>query len=82
MHRIHHSEEVGEQFKNLSDIFPLWDHLFGTYTEAPAAGDDGIVTGLKGFQNEKSLGIGFMLAQPFRKNAEEAAPESVPLTNG
>lgn len=81
MHRIHHSEVVGEQFKNLSDVFPWWDRLFGTYAEAPAAGDEGIVTGLKGFQNATSLGISFMLAQPFRKNVEEAAPASVPLTN-
>lgn len=77
MHRIHHSEEVGEQFKNLSDIFGFWDRLFGTYVEAPAAGDATMVTGLKGFQNEESLGIGFMLAQPFRKNTEETAPESI-----
>jgi len=82
MHRIHHSEEVAEQFKNLSDIFPWWDRLFGTYLDAPAAGLEGIVTGLKGYQNDKSLGIGFMLAQPFRNNIEEAAPEVVSLTNG
>jgi len=82
MHRIHHSEEVGEQFKNLSDIFGFWDRLFGTYADAPAAGDAGIVTGLKGFQNEESLGIGFMLAQPFRKNAETAAPESILTGSG
>jgi sterol desaturase/sphingolipid hydroxylase (fatty acid hydroxylase superfamily) len=82
MHRIHHSEEVAEQFKNLSDIFPWWDRLFGTYLDAPAAGAEGIVTGLKGCQNDKSLGIGFMLAQPFRKNIEEAVPEGVSLTNG
>jgi sterol desaturase/sphingolipid hydroxylase (fatty acid hydroxylase superfamily) len=81
MHRIHHSEVVGEQFKNLSDVFPWWDRLFGTYAEVPAAGNDGIVTGLRGFQDKKSLGIGFMLAQPFRKNIEETAPANVPLTN-
>jgi len=56
--------------------------LFGTYLDAPAAGLEGIVTGLKGYQNDKSLGIGFMLAQPFRNNIEEAAPEVVSLTNG
>jgi len=73
MHRIHHSEEVTEQYRNLSDIFPWWDHLFGTYMDKPAAGDDQIVTGLRGFQNERSLGIGFMLAQPFRKLSQETA---------
>ena len=81
MHRIHHSEEVAEQYKNLSDIFPWWDHLFGTYVEKPAAGDDKIVTGLKGFQNERSLGIGFMLAQPFRKDSEQTTPSEASITN-
>jgi sterol desaturase/sphingolipid hydroxylase (fatty acid hydroxylase superfamily) len=81
MHRIHHSEEVTEQYKNLSDIFPWWDHLFGTYLEKPAAGEDGMVTGLKGFQDERSLGIGFMLTQPFRKVQEQTAPAPIPLTN-
>lgn len=81
MHRIHHSEEVAEQYKNLSDIFPWWDHLFGTYVEKPAAGDDKIVTGLKGFQNERSLGIGFMLAQPFRKDSEQTTPAEASITN-
>jgi sterol desaturase/sphingolipid hydroxylase (fatty acid hydroxylase superfamily) len=81
MHRIHHSEEVVEQYKNLSDIFPWWDHLFGTYVEKPAAGDDKIVTGLKGFQNERSLGIGFMLAQPFRKDSEQTTPAEASITN-
>ena len=81
MHRIHHSEEVAEQYKNLSDIFPWWDHLFGTYVEKPAAGDDKIVTGRKGFQNERSLGIGFMLAQPFRKDSEQTTPAEASITN-
>ncbi len=81
MHRIHHSEEMAEQSKNLSDIFPWWDHLFGTYLEKPAAGDDKIVVGLKGFQNERSLGIGFMLAQPFRTETEQAVSEGVSIMN-
>jgi sterol desaturase/sphingolipid hydroxylase (fatty acid hydroxylase superfamily) len=81
MHRIHHSEEVAEQYKNLSDIFSWWDHLFGTYLEKPAAGDDKMVTGLKGFQNERSLRIGFMLALPFRTEVEQAAPEAASVVN-
>jgi sterol desaturase/sphingolipid hydroxylase (fatty acid hydroxylase superfamily) len=81
MHRIHHSEEMAEQFKNLSDIFPWWDYLFGTYLEKPAAGDDKLATGLKGFQNERSLGIGFMLAQPFRTEIEQTAPEAVSIVS-
>ena len=71
MHRIHHSEQVSEQTSNLGDVFPWWDRLFGTYLPAPAAGQDGIVTGLKGFQDDRSLGVGFMLAQPFKSPQEE-----------
>jgi len=71
MHRIHHSEEVAEQGKNLGDIFPWWDYLFGTYLAEPAAGPEAMVTGLKGYQTSRSLNIGFMLAQPFC----EAPPE-------
>lgn len=57
MHRIHHSEEVTEQYRNLSDIFAWWDRLFGTYMEKPVAGDDQIVTGLKGFRTSVALGL-------------------------
>lgn len=75
MHRVHHSEVAQEQFKNLGDIFPWWDRLLGTYLDAPAAGDDRIVTGLQGFQQESSLGVMFMLTQPFRKQPAAVAPE-------
>jgi sterol desaturase/sphingolipid hydroxylase (fatty acid hydroxylase superfamily) len=81
MHRIHHSEEIADQFKNLSDIFPWWDRLFGTYAAAPAAGEEGIVTGLKGCQNDGSLDIGFMLAQPFRSEPEQVVPAGAPIPN-
>ena len=65
MHRIHHSEEIVEQYKNLGDIFPWWDHLFRTYLEEPAAGQSGMVPGLKGLQNDGSLRLAFMLKLPF-----------------
>lgn len=76
MHRIHHSEQVSEQTSNLGDVFPWWDRLFGTYLAAPAAGQDGIVTGLKGFQDARSLGLVFMLALPFKPPPEEAVSEN------
>jgi sterol desaturase/sphingolipid hydroxylase (fatty acid hydroxylase superfamily) len=73
MHRIHHSEEVGDQKANLADILSWWDRLFGTYIPTPAGGQDGMIIGLKGFQNERSLGVGFILAQPFRAQQPETA---------
>lgn len=73
MHRIHHSEEVGEQFTNFGDSFPWWDHLFGTYLAAPAAGQEGMIVGLKGYQNSASLDVTFMLTQPFLRERTEPA---------
>ncbi len=70
MHRVHHSEDANEQSRNLSDIFPWWDHLFRTYLAAPAAGDLGSV-GMKGLQNTGSLDLWFMLSQPFRREASQ-----------
>jgi sterol desaturase/sphingolipid hydroxylase (fatty acid hydroxylase superfamily) len=70
LHRIHHSEVVAEQSHNLGQTFPWWDRLFGTYLAQPAAGEEGIVTGITGLRNDQSLGFGFMLAEPFRRRSE------------
>ena len=66
LHRIHHSEDAREQFRNLGQTFSWWDRLFGTYLAKPAAGEEGIITGITGLRNENSTGLGFMLAEPFR----------------
>ncbi len=79
MHRVHHSEEVQEQSRNLGELFPWWDHLFQTYLQAPAAGQDGIRFGIKGFQNDESLNLAFMLLHPFRRQAEEVFPQGQTL---
>ncbi|MFZ0229709.1 MAG: sterol desaturase family protein [Mycobacterium sp.] len=76
MHRIHHSEEIREQWTNLGDIFSLWDRLFRTYLPEPAVGRDHVVVGLKGFQGQRSLNLGFMLLFPFRGEQYESAAES------
>jgi sterol desaturase/sphingolipid hydroxylase (fatty acid hydroxylase superfamily) len=73
LHRIHHSEEIYEQSRNLGQTFIWWDRLFGTYTGRPDAGEEGIKTGIKGLQNADSLGLGFMLAKPFRSRSENPA---------
>ncbi|MBZ5633545.1 MAG: sterol desaturase family protein [Acidobacteriia bacterium] len=73
MHRIHHSEAAGEQCTNYGDCFPWWDRLFRTYLAEPAAGQDRMVVGLKGFQNDASLGLAFMLTQPFLPEKKEQA---------
>jgi sterol desaturase/sphingolipid hydroxylase (fatty acid hydroxylase superfamily) len=71
MHRIHHSQELEEEQSNFGEVFPWWDRLFGTYCAEPAAGQEGLITGLKGLRSARSLDVGFMLTQPF---AGQAAP--------
>jgi sterol desaturase/sphingolipid hydroxylase (fatty acid hydroxylase superfamily) len=72
-HRIHHSEDVWEQTRNLGQTFIWWDRLFGTFVANPRAGQEGIVTGITGLQNRASLGLRFMLAEPFHNRAATAA---------
>lgn len=64
MHRIHHSVDAREGQSNLSNIFPWWDQLFGTYVDQPAKGQL-IAVGIHGFENRKHLTLPWMLAQPF-----------------
>lgn len=70
LHRLHHSDQVADQIRNLGQTFTFWDRLFGTYAEA---GDLKVVTGIRGLQNEGSLGLGFMLAAPFQHRTETQA---------
>ncbi len=77
LHRIHHSIEEWEQGKNFGDTFSWWDRLFHTYVPEPAAGHQAMVTGLRGCQSNASLGLTFMLTQPFLpERAGEASPSA------
>jgi sterol desaturase/sphingolipid hydroxylase (fatty acid hydroxylase superfamily) len=78
MHRIHHSEEIWEQSKNFGDVFPWWDHIFRTYLSTPGAGQDHMTVGLKGYQNEGSLNLAFMLLHPFRPERETRSSPVAP----
>ena len=82
MHRIHHSEEIREQNRNLGDIFPWWDRLFQTYVSTPAAGQAEMMTGLKGYQNPRSLSFAFMLRQPFLPERQANATADMTVTRG
>ena len=75
LHRIHHSVEEWEQVKNLGENFSCWDRLFHTYVPEPTAGQAAMITGLRGFQNPGSLGLTFMLTQPFLPERPERRPE-------
>ena len=65
VHRIHHSVNVDEQLHNYGEIFPWWDRLFGTYLSS-LGHNDALRVGIKGLEGPGTLGIGFMLAEPFR----------------
>jgi sterol desaturase/sphingolipid hydroxylase (fatty acid hydroxylase superfamily) len=84
MHRIHHSQERGEGNSNFSNMFSVWDRLFGTYVDQPAAGHDGIAFGVPEFTDRKHLTLHWMLVQPFLGEPPEggghAARAALPVT--
>jgi len=65
MHRIHHSAAPLETNSNLGNLFPWWDHLFGTYVGEPAAGHERMVIGLERFRELRDLMLPRMLVNPF-----------------
>lgn len=69
IHRIHHSEDIGEQNANFGEILPWWDRMFGTYRDAPAAGFDVMRFGLKEAPASRASSLGFLLLEPFRRQA-------------
>jgi sterol desaturase/sphingolipid hydroxylase (fatty acid hydroxylase superfamily) len=77
LHRIHHSDDEREQSRNLGQIFSWWDRMAGTYLDRPAASEEQFGTGLKGYQNSTSIGIGFMLGEPFRRPVETQRDQAI-----
>ena len=65
LHRIHHSLDIGEQQRNLGQTFSWWDRFFGTFVPKALAEEREFRTGLQSLEGRDSLGIGFMLAEPF-----------------
>lgn len=47
MHRVHHSIELEESQRNFGFALPIWDRLFGTYLEEPAAGQERMELGVR-----------------------------------
>lgn len=64
MHRVHHSADPREQQCNLSAIFSVWDRLFGTYADRPAAGALAMRIGVTGFEAPRHLSLSWMLRNP------------------
>ena len=66
MHQVHHSVVRAETDSNFGFNLPWWDRLFGTYRDAPAAGEAGMTIGLPIFRSAAEAGIVRLLTQPFR----------------
>jgi sterol desaturase/sphingolipid hydroxylase (fatty acid hydroxylase superfamily) len=63
MHKVHHSRDQRETDSNYSNIFSLWDRLFGTYTSSIDFRK--LNYGLDGFDVKQRQTIGGLLKMPF-----------------
>ena len=68
VHRIHHSVVISESNSNFGASVPWWDRLFGTYTDQPAAGHEGMAIGLAECRERKHMGLMWALVEPFRRD--------------
>ncbi|MEO0673284.1 MAG: sterol desaturase family protein, partial [Pseudomonadota bacterium] len=69
MHRVHHSTERREHDTNFGFSLSVWDRVFGTYTDQPEGGHQGMRIGLKDYREGEPSGLLWSLALPFRKLA-------------
>ena len=63
MHKVHHSREQFQTDTNYSNIFSVWDCMFGTYTER--VDFDQLSYGLDGFDREDQQSWTALLNTPF-----------------
>ena len=63
MHKVHHSRDQRETDSNYSNIFSIWDRLFGTYTRA--IDFRCLNYGLDGFDVKERQTLGGLLKMPF-----------------
>lgn len=67
MHRVHHSVVRRETDSNYGFNLSVWDRLFGTYTDQPEAGHDGMRLGLIDYDGPQTANLGWALVLPFRR---------------
>lgn len=70
MHRVHHSSIHRETDSNYGFNLPWWDRLFGTYIDQPELGHDGMQIGLKEWQDERPVNLGWSLSVPFLEQSK------------
>ena len=66
MHRVHHSAVQCETDSNYGFNLSIWDRLFSTYVERPAAGYDGMTIGLEEYDGPQTSRLTWALLLPFR----------------
>jgi sterol desaturase/sphingolipid hydroxylase (fatty acid hydroxylase superfamily) len=76
MHRVHHSIHREETDSNFGFNLPWWDRLFGTYRAQPRDGHKRMILGLEIFRDFRSLGLHWLLLQPFLKTTAPVQREN------
>ena len=64
MHCLHHSSYQPETDSNYSQVFSLWDRLFGTYSVAPRAGYEAMTIGLAEVRDERVSDLWWQIKSP------------------
>ncbi|MEO7394016.1 MAG: sterol desaturase family protein [Chitinophagaceae bacterium] len=62
LHKVHHEQDQYYTDSNFSDIFILWDRIFGTYKHKPV---EEIKFGLKEFDEPKKQSFWYLMKSPF-----------------
>ena len=63
MHKVHHSRDQRETDTNYSNIFSIWDRIFGSYTTPLDL--RGVCYGLDGFDDQRQQTLPALLKLPF-----------------
>jgi sterol desaturase/sphingolipid hydroxylase (fatty acid hydroxylase superfamily) len=69
MHKIHHSRDAALTDRNFTNIFSVWDRLFGTFVPARRGLD--IEYGLDGFDAADQQTTAGLLALPFQRTSAQ-----------
>jgi sterol desaturase/sphingolipid hydroxylase (fatty acid hydroxylase superfamily) len=74
-HKIHHSRIPAETDSNYSNLFSIWDRMFGTFT--PSSRGVSVSCGLDGLDDVETQTTAGLFALPFRSNPRERAASVV-----
>jgi sterol desaturase/sphingolipid hydroxylase (fatty acid hydroxylase superfamily) len=67
VHRTHHSIQRREGNSNFGQMFTVWDRLFGTYVDRPAATEAMLVMGLPDGEKPIAFSVAGLLLHPFQR---------------